>query len=228
MTGGEVIFSNSQATYTEAFKLQYPGASLNDNNIRFTVVLNVGQYLHYDLSDKFGLYTGLAIRNIGMITDENLPQTVSLNNTSVLYSQQKIVRRQYTLGVPLAFKIGSFGRNLYFFAGGEYEMAFHFKEKYWTGNYNRSGHKTKTTDWFSDRTTAFLPSVFGGFQFPAGLSLKFKYYLTDFLNTEYKGDGNSVEGAVFDVSDQSRYAKSPLFYLAICWQFQTGDVIKSK
>jgi hypothetical protein len=70
--------------------------------------------------------------------------------------------------------------------------------------------------------------VFGGIQFPYGLNLKFKYYLTDFLNADYKGNGNSVPGATFDVSDQSRYQESNMFYFSLCWQFNTGDMMDFK
>ena len=70
------------------------------------------------------------------------------------------------LGVPLAIKLGSFKNHFYFFGGGEYEMAFHLKEKYWTDSFDRSGPKTKSTEWFSSQTPTFLPSLFAGVQFP--------------------------------------------------------------
>jgi hypothetical protein len=228
LTSGEIIFSQSQATFTKSFTDQYSGATLSGNNIRFTMFFHLGQYLHYDVSNNFGLFTGLAIRNIGMITDETLPQTVALSGGTVAYEQYKIIRRQYTLGLPLAFKIGAFDKHMYFFAGGEYEMAFHFKEKYWTGSYERSGSKTKKTEWFSNQTPTFLPSVFGGFQFPGGVNIKFRYYLTDFLDSKFKGNGNATEGAIFDVSDQSRYQDSQMFYVSLCWQFNPEDFMSNK
>jgi len=131
LTSGEIIFSQSQSSFTKEFTQQYSGANLAGNNVRFTMFFHVGQYLHYDASNNFGIFTGLAIRNIGMITDETLPQTVALTGSSVppSYDQYKIIRRQYTLGLPLAFKIGDFDKHMYFFACGEYEMAFHFNEK---------------------------------------------------------------------------------------------------
>jgi len=227
-TSGELIFSQSQASFTQEFLNKYPGANLSSNNVRFTCFFHVGQYVHYDFSNSFGLLSGLAIRNIGMITDETLPQQVANGETTVPYDQYKIIRRQYTLGLPLAFKVGAFDKHLYFFGGGEYEMAFHFKEKFWTGNYERSGSKTKDTEWFSSQTPTFLPSVFGGVQFPYGLNLKFKYYLTDFLKSDYKGNGNTVGGATFDITDQSRYEESNMFYFSLCWQFNTGDVLGDK
>jgi hypothetical protein len=227
-TSGEIIFSMSQASFTQEFMDNYDGASLASNNVRFTCFFHVGEYVHYDLSNSFGLFSGLAIRNIGMITDETLPQQVAGGEGSVSYGQYKIIRRQYTLGLPLAIKIGAFDKHLYFFGGGEYELAFHFKEKYWTGNYERSGDKTKDTEWFSSQTPTFLPSVFGGIQFPYGLNVKFKYYLSDFLDSGFKGNGNNVGGSIFDISDQSRYKESNMFYFSLCWQFNTGEVVSKK
>jgi len=227
-TSGEIIFSQSQASFTPEFTAKYTGASLSSNNVRFTMFFHVGQYLHYDFSNSVGMFTGLAIRNVGMITDETLPEQVAGGEGSVSYNEFKIIRRQYTIGLPLALKVGAFDKHLYFFGGAEGEMAFHFKEKYWKGNFERSGDKTKDTEWFSSQTPTFLPSVFGGIQFPHGLNVRFKYYLTDFLDSDFKGNGNAVAGSTFDISDQSRYEKSNIFYVSLCWQFNTGDMMSGK
>jgi hypothetical protein len=129
------------------------------------------------------------------------------------------------LGVPLAFKFGSFSKHYYFFGGGEFELALVFKEKYWTGSYDRDGSKTKDVQWFANQTPTFLPSVFAGVQLPGGVNIKFKYYLTDFLNTDYKVSSNSQEGSSFNLSDLSRYQESQLFYVSVCWQFNTADLL---
>jgi hypothetical protein len=226
VTSGELIFSQSQASFTQEFIDQYPDARLADNNVRFTCFFHLGQYLHYDINDNFGLYSGLGVRNVGMITDESLPQTVTVSGAIVPYDDYKVIRRQYMLGVPLAFKVGSFSKHLYFFGGGEYELAFVLKEKYWTGSFDRDGSKTKTVKWFSDQTPTFLPSVFAGVQFPGGFNVRFKYYLTDFLNTDYKVSSNSQEGGSFNLSDLTRYKESQVFYVSLCWQFNTADFIE--
>lgn len=225
VTSGEIIFSQSKSSFTQAFLNQYPGASLANNNVRFTAFFHLGQYIHCDFNNNIGFFSGLAVRNVGMITDENLPQTVSLTDgASVPYSRYNIVRRQYMLGVPLAIKLGSFNDHVYFFGGGEYEVAFHLKEKYWTDSFDRSGPKTKSTEWFSSQTPTFIPSVFAGVQFPGGVNLKFKYYLTDFLNTDYKVSSNSQDGSSFSISDLSRYESSQVFYFSLCWQFDTSSL----
>jgi hypothetical protein len=225
VTSGEILFSQSQTSLTSSFVSQYPNARLVADNVRFTVFFHIGQYIHYDFTDNVGMFSGLAIRNVGMITDETLPQTVSISNgASVPYSDYKIIRRQYMLGVPLALKIGAFNNHFYIYGGGEYEMAFHLKEKYWTDTFDRSGSKTKNTEWFSNQTPTFLPSVFAGVQLPGGINLKFKYYLTDFLNNSYTSSRNSQEGSSFDISDLSRYQESQIFSFSLCWQFNTASL----
>lgn len=224
VTSGELIFSESTASFTPEFLAQYPGANLDGTNLRFTLFFHIGEYLHADFNDNFGLFTGLGIRNVGMITDETLPQTVALSGQDVAYTDYNIVRRQYMLGLPLAFKVGSFSNNFYFFAGAEYEWAFVYKEKYWTNSFDRSGEKTKSTEWFSDKTPAFLPSVFGGIQFPGGINVRYKYYLTDFLNSDSKEAVNDQDGGNFSLSDLSRYSESKLFYISVCWQFLNSDI----
>ena len=221
VTSGEIIFSQSQASFTQEFLTQYPGAALQANNVRFTVFFHLGQYIHYDFNNKVGLYSGLAIRNVGMITDETLPQTVG---TADAYDDFKIIRRQYMLGVPLAIKFGSFKDHFYVFGGGEYELAFVMKEKYWTGSFDRDGAKTKNVKWFSNQTPTFLPSLFAGIQLPRGINIKFKYYMTDFLNTGYKISSNNNPGTSYNLSDLSRYQESQIYYVSVCWQFNTSEL----
>jgi hypothetical protein len=202
----------------------YPVTSLVNNNVRFTAFFHLGEYIHCDFNNNIGLFSGLAVRNVGIITDEKLPQTVSTTGEDVLYMSYNIIRRQYMLGVPVALKIGSFKDHVYFFGGGEYEMAFHFKEKYWTDSYDRSGVKSKSTEWFSNATPTFLPSVFAGVQFSGGVNLKFKYYLTDFLNTSHKVGNNTQNGSTYNLSDLSRYESSQIIYFSLCWQFNTSSL----
>jgi hypothetical protein len=224
VTSGEIIFGQNQSSFTSSFLNQYPGAKLSESNVRFTVFFHLGQYIHYDASNNIGFYSGLAVRNVGMITDETLPQTVPLANQAPLYSNYNIVRRQYMLGVPLAIKLGSFKDHFYVFGGGEYELAFVYKEKFWTNSFDRSGAKTKSVTWFGSQTPTFIPSVFGGVQFPGGFNLKFTYYLSDFLNSNYTVPQNSQPGSTFSVSDLSRYSKSQILMFSLCWQFNTSDM----
>lgn len=209
-SGMELIFSWSDAQFTDKFIQDYPAAAILDNPVRFTVVLNISQNRHFDFSNSVGMFTGLGLRNVGMITNENLPQQID----GAAYQNYKLIRRQYTLGVPLALKIGNFEKGFFLFGGGEIEWAFVYKQKYWN-TLDRSGEKTKSVDWFGNQTPAFLPSVFGGIQFPGGVNVRFKYYLNDFLNNNYKL--NNQASGQFNVGDLTRYESTQLFYVAVSY-----------
>ena len=55
------------------------------NKLRFTIVVNFGQYWHFDFNNNVGMYSGLAVRNVGFIYDTPLPT--------------KTIRRTYNLGI---------------------------------------------------------------------------------------------------------------------------------
>ncbi|MBN1598913.1 MAG: hypothetical protein JW894_11525 [Bacteroidales bacterium] len=222
VTSGEVIFSLADIQFKQSFIDEYPDAELTSNNLRLTLFFHLGEYIHWDMTNNVGLITGIGIRNVGLITDEVLP--VHVGNQE-LYKNYKIIRREYYTGIPLALKLGSFSDHIFFFGGVEYEFALHFKEKYWE-NHKRSGTKYKNSDWFSGKSPAFVPSVFGGVQMPGGVHVKFKYYLDNFLNDSYTVSRNSEEGADFSVSDLSRYEKSTIFYISVSWQL--SDIYVSK
>lgn len=224
VTSGEIILSGCSAAFTDDFAAQYPGASIEGTSARLTVFFHFGEYMHYDFSNTVGLFTGLGIRNVGMITQETLPQTVALSGQDVAYTDYNIVRRQYFLGLPLAFKVGAFDKNFYLFGGGEYELSIVYKQKYWSDTFNRDGEKTKADDWFGDETPLFMPSVFGGIQFPGGVNLRFKYYLDDFLNSGYTKTANSQDNGNFNIGDLSRYSESQVWYISLCWQFVNKDM----
>jgi hypothetical protein len=124
---------------------------------------------------------------------------------------EKVKRRSYTFGVPLSFKFGNFDKNIYFFAGGEMELLFHYKEKYWLNDV-----KYKSKEWFSNKTERWAPSVFGGVQFPGGGYIKFKYYFNDFLNHDY----------VDSVYDFTSLTKTSMWYISVGWRFKTRSTKK--
>ena len=179
MSGGEIIFQSGHITQAD-----------NDvnTNLRFTMALHIGEFIHADFGNNFGLFSGIGIRNVGFITDEN---------------DIRIKYRSYTLGIPMAFKIGSFKENLYFFGGAEYEWMFNFKQKTL-----RDGGKYKYSSWFSSRTPALIPSVFAGFQFTGGLQVKFRYYLDNFLNHNFNGG---------EYSDYTLFSKTQVWYIALSY-----------
>lgn len=214
ITSGEMIFSNGTVEFTDEYLQQYPGAEVSGVPLRFTMAVHISQYWHVDFNENLGFYTGLGVKNVGLISDE-----VLYNGAINDYQDYKIIRRVYTGGIPLALKLGAFDKNLYIFGGGEVEFPIHFKEKYW-GSHDREGSKTKTNKWFGGQTESIMPSVIAGVQFPGGINLKFKYYLNDFLNHDYS-DNNFV-------SDLHRYKSSQIWYMSLSWQFNTAYIFKGE
>ncbi len=195
VTSMEYIFSVSDV------EANLDGGTANINtNMRFTAFFNIEQTWHFDFSDKFGLYTGLAFNNVGLIIDDYR------YNDMVSIDYDKVKRRSYNMGLPLSFKFGNFSKNIYLFAGGEIELLFHYKEKYWLND-----TKYKSKEWFSKKTERWAPSVFAGIQLPGGMFVKYKYYFNDFLNHDY----------VDPVYDFTSLKKSKIWYISVGWKFRT-------
>jgi len=173
-SSGEMILSFSNAGYknyvdNSGNKMDFKSVS---DAPRFTVWFHLAYFYNIDFGEHFGIYTGLSMRNIGLITMEK-------SSNHDVREDVKWKRRSYSLGIPLAIKIGNMD-GFYLFAGGQYEWLFHYKEK----EFLNSG-KRKYTEWFSKRVNAFIPSVFVGATLPGGLSAKFTYALDDFMNRDY-------------------------------------------
>ncbi|RFS22590.1 hypothetical protein DVR12_12385 [Chitinophaga silvatica] len=136
---------------------------------RFTLFFNVGSNFNKDFSNSFGIFTGINIKNIGLISKP--------------YDSVKLKQRVYTVGVPLGFKLGDLSTgSFFFFAGGEIDLAFNYKEKEFI-----DGKKVgKFNEWFSDRTPLIMPSLFAGMRFSPDFGLKVQYYPQNFFNKDFK------------------------------------------
>ena len=110
-SGGELIFSLAN--------VEQNGSS-ESSTLRFSPVLNFQVMLNKDMGKNFGLFTGLALRNVGYIIND---YTDPSNNLSY-----KKKFRSYNLGIPLGFKIGNPDRT-FFYGGYEIELAVAYKEK---------------------------------------------------------------------------------------------------
>jgi hypothetical protein len=162
-SGGEIIFSFANVEQNGAKK-----GSL----LRFAPVFNLQAMLNKDINQKFGVFTGLALRNVGYITSDYIDPSNQLN--------YKKKFRSYNVGIPLGFKVGNLAKT-FLYAGYEIEVAIAYKEKTYDG-----GDKIdKITGWFSDRQEIFQHGFLVGIQFPYATSLKFKYYLSEFHNQEF-------------------------------------------
>lgn len=161
--------------------LSLSGVSRNGNEVnsipRFTLFFNIGTNANLDLGDNIGVFGGLNLTNVGMITEEEIAGTVRTDKV-------KLKQRVYAVGIPVGIKIGDL-RKFYVYGGAEAGFAVNYKQKTFI-----NGEKTdKFNEWFSNRTNAFMPAVFVGFQSKSGFGLKVQYYLNDFLNQGFSEGG---------------------------------------
>lgn len=166
-------------------------------NVRFTAFLHFQHYMHINFSKNLGIKTGFTMRNVGFI---------------VRNGDFKSKYRTYTIGIPLALKVGDMGKHLSLYAGAEAGFAFNFKEKHF-----KNGDKNSMkTEWFSDKTNWFQPNFFAGFQFAGGTNIKFAYYPMNFFNKDYTQDGVKVFNGV----------EANIFYTSVSFQLFHSDLKK--
>jgi hypothetical protein len=169
------------------------------NIMRWAPVFNPQAMVNLDFNNIFGLYTGLAIRNVGFIYENPLDS----NNTKFKF-------RTYNLGIPVGFKIGKLDKFL-FFAGYEVEFPFVYKEKHFVNEEK----VVKDVIWFSNKVEPVQSSLMAGIQLPYGTTIKFKYYLTNFHNRDYIAMVNGQETKPYDF-------KSNVWYISLAWNVFTN------
>ena len=159
-SSGEWIFSSA---------ILDVGPDGNDQGsiIRFSPVFNALGMANHDFSEHAGMFIGLGVRNVGFIYD-------------VPDSEFRYKFRPYNLGVPVGLKFGDMDGGMVYL-GYEMELPFNYKEK----EFQNEKKEDKFNVWFSDRTEPLMHTLFLGVQFKYGTSLKFKYYLTNFHNTDF-------------------------------------------
>ncbi|HSG68692.1 MAG TPA: hypothetical protein VK994_08295 [Bacteroidales bacterium] len=164
---------NSKSYFTSGTEFIFSFASIDNNGneggniMRFTGFLHLQGMYNYDFNQSFGLFTGLAIRNVGFIYDQ--PETGLRKKY-----------RTYNLGIPVGFKLGSMGKT-HLYAGYEIEFPTNYKEK----TFINERKDDKFNVWFTKRVPVLYHTVLVGVQFRYGFNLKFKYYLTNFFNQSY-------------------------------------------
>ena len=156
---------------TATIKKESGGIEKNTTGtLRFNMFTNIGFTFNFNTSRHFGIYTGVDLKNIGFIE-----KTDSFT----------IKRRVYSLGVPLAIRIGKMTYpEWHILIGGGIDIPFNYREK----EYKERPHKTTFSEWFSERTPQVLPYVFIGTKLTSGISLKAQYYPGNFLDPGYTKD----------------------------------------
>ncbi|MBN2669738.1 MAG: hypothetical protein JXR60_10970 [Bacteroidales bacterium] len=183
--GGEFIFSFANTNQT-----------IETTNLRFSAWYHVQWHWHFDFNNNIGTFWGLGSRNVGYASiPENNNNFVkgftSYNATTEqfeindpIYKDKQmsdIIRRVYTIGVPLGLKLGLFDKSLFLFFGAEVELPFHYKNKVWIDDEKIY----KSSEWFSKQVNPVLYSSFVGVQLPWGINIKFKWYWNDLMNPNY-------------------------------------------
>ncbi|MCD4723323.1 MAG: hypothetical protein K8R63_00675 [Bacteroidales bacterium] len=172
--------NNSKTYFTTGGEFIFSFASIDNkgdeggNVMRFNAFLNLQGMLNHDFNNTLGIFTGLAIRNVGFIY--NNPET-----------GLKKKYRTYNIGIPVGFKLGAMNKT-HLYAGYEIEFPTNYKEK----TFHNERKDDKFNVWFTSRVPTIYNTVFVGIQFRYGINLKFKYYLTNFFNqsyTEVNNDG---------------------------------------
>jgi len=174
--------SQMKSYSTTGWEIIFSLADIEDNGtdqsatLRFEPFINIETFYHLDMSKSVGVFSGLAIRNVGYIYDNYTDPS-----NEATYKKKF---RSYNIGVPVGLKIGDLDR-MYFYGGYEVELAWLYKERTYEGG-DKIG---KITGWFSDRQNLFQHGFLVGVQFPYGGNLKFKYYLSEFHNQNYEVNG---------------------------------------
>lgn len=159
MSASEFIFSGGDVKATGGPGL---GNIIINPIVRFSGFFHFQEQYHVNFNNNFGIYTGVGMRNVGMINELN--------------DSIKIKQRVYSLGVPFAFKFGKLSRGFSVALGGEVEFFFHYKQKVFYDD-----EKFRQSEWLSDKVNLINPSVFLDLHAGKGTYIRFKYYLLDFL-----------------------------------------------
>lgn len=142
--------------------------------VRYAPFFNATYHFNIDFSDLMGMYTGIGVRNVGLISHHT-------NDNNQL---TKIKERSYALGMPLAFRIGDLPDGASFALGAMGELMFAYKRKIFTPD----GEKRKIYFWMDERLNLLNASLLAELRFPKGSYLRANYYLRDFFNPDkYRG-----------------------------------------
>lgn len=161
--------------------LSKPGQSTKLTTLRFTGVVNLGLNFHYDPNKHLGFFTGISLKNLGLIDKWTDPITGKKTTSK---------NRVYTIGVPLGIKVGDMRNRNFVFAGGGIDIPFNYRIKNFTEG-NRYNKEYKNSEWFSDKTARIMPYIFVGGSIDPGIIIKAQYYPSNFFNEDYVGPSNT-------------------------------------
>jgi hypothetical protein len=209
-SGVEIYHSSSGELIFSLGDVNVEGAEDPTNTLRFSFFFHLQEQWNFDFNDNFGIRIGAAIRNVGFNTVDDpirIQEHEEFVSSDIEGCEKEVDyrRRAYSLGAPVDIKLGRVKNGAFFFGGIEPELMFHYKERLFV-----NGDKDNVLrEWFSDKINLFNPSVYAGVQFKQGINIKLKYYLNDFLNTEYEETVNGQLRLPY------QNVESRLFYISI-------------
>ena len=180
-------FSQSKGYWSSGGEMLFSFANITDNGVsenstlRWAPVINLQGTYNYDLNQNLGIFTGLAMRNVGYIYNNYQERTAVEGEMGNWYKKKF---RSYNLGLPIGIKFGKMD-NLFFYGGYEIELPVVYKEK----TFDQGDKINKITGWFSNRMEMFQHGFVAGVQFPYGFNIRFKYYMSEFHNQNFVSNG---------------------------------------
>lgn len=146
--------------------------------LRFAPFVNYTLQAHKDFSNKFGIYTGVGIKNVGFITRENS-------------TDMTVKSRAYCISIPVGLKFGNFKEDRYLFLSGEFLTQLDYKEKVFT-----NGDKSKRKSFYDNDINLFNYSGAIGFNIK-GFMIGAEYTFGDFFSDKYRFQPDKGNSASF-------------------------------
>lgn len=185
------IYKTSQTEFIFSSASLNPTSIASSNVVRFSGFINHEGQRHVNFNNRIGYYTGIGIKNIGMINRFGI-QDINFK------------QRAYAISIPFALKFGRIQRQSFMAVGVDINFLFHYKEKFL---YNDT--LTKQSEWFSKKVKPIQPAVFFQIKYLKSQIITFKYFLNDFLR--YQPGGLALP----DGSNVTNYGRSShIFYIS--------------
>lgn len=140
---------------------------------RYSYFFNMGAELNFIGNRTVVPFTGLQLKNIGLISQLN--------------DSLRRKERVYVLGVPLGLKFYSNNKKFMFKVGADAGLAINYKVK----DFINDEKVSKSNQYFSKKTSSVFSSLFAGFSYD-GFAISCNYYLNNFYNSSSINKANIV------------------------------------
>lgn len=143
--------------------------------VRFTPFVNMQGLVHFDTSERFGIFMGLSLRNHGFIYADPT-------------SDLRYKFRTYNAGLPIGIKFGRM-HNVLLYGGYLMELPFHYQEK----RFLNEKRDDRFGVWLSGRNEPLHHGVFIGLQSTRSVNFTLRYQLNNFHAKDFTETVDGVE-----------------------------------